>query len=182
MSVTLAPENLPQPALHSFISGVGDRATAAALAELRIGLPLRLRRVAKPVRGFSIEITTEAGAALGWLPREDEEALEALGVLPETAAVRLVAIDGRDRKAEGEDGVRLGQGDRIVDVEAMIPRLGLVLHRRDAGTERAEVATGRAGRRRVLDVGERALDRPTHPHAIDRARLVHRRQVADLQA
>ena len=92
MSVTLAPENLPQPALHSFISGVGDRATPAALAALRIGLPLRLRRVARPVRGFSIEITTEAGAALGWLPREDEEALEALGVLPETAAVRLVAI------------------------------------------------------------------------------------------
>ena len=64
MSVTLAPESLRQPALHSFISGVGDRA-AGALAQLRIGLPLRLRRVAKPVRGFSIEIVTEAGAALG---------------------------------------------------------------------------------------------------------------------
>ncbi|WP_431269771.1 hypothetical protein [Dankookia sp. P2] len=59
---------------------------------LRIGLPLRLRRVARPVRGFSIEITTEAGASLGWLPREDEEALEGLGILPETAAVRVVAI------------------------------------------------------------------------------------------
>ncbi|TDH64269.1 hypothetical protein E2C06_02720 [Dankookia rubra] len=92
MSVTLAPESLPQPALHSFISGVGDRATPAALAALRIGLPLRLRRVARPVRGFSMEITTEAGAALGWLPREDEEALAALGVIPETAAVRVVAI------------------------------------------------------------------------------------------
>ena len=92
MSVTLAPESLPQPALHSFISGVGDRATPAALAQLHIGLPLRLRRVARPVRGFSIEIVTEAGAALGWLPREDEEALELLGLAPETAAVRVVAI------------------------------------------------------------------------------------------
>jgi hypothetical protein len=92
MSVTLAPESLAQPALHSFISGVGERATPAALAQLQIGLSLRLRRVAKPIRGFSIEIVTEAGAALGWLPREDEEALEALGVAPETAAVRVVAI------------------------------------------------------------------------------------------
>lgn len=92
MSFTLAPESLPQPALHSFISGVGERARPATLAELRIGLPLRLRRVARPVRGFSIEIVTEAGAALGWLPREDEEALESLGVVPETAAIRVVAI------------------------------------------------------------------------------------------
>jgi hypothetical protein len=92
MPVTLAPESLPQPALHSFISGVGDRATPATLAQLHIGLPLRLRRVAKPVRGFSIEIVTEAGAALGWLPREDEEALEALGIAPETATVRVAAI------------------------------------------------------------------------------------------
>ena len=92
MSVTLAPDSLPQPALYSFISGVGDRASPAALAQLQIGLPLRLRHVAKPMRGFSVEIVTEAGAALGWLPREDEEALEALGVTPETAAVRVVAI------------------------------------------------------------------------------------------
>jgi hypothetical protein len=92
MSVTLAPENHSQPALHSFISGVGDRATVEALSQLRIGLPLCLRRVGKPHRGFSIEIVTTAGAPLGWLPREDEEALEALGVQPETAEVRVVAI------------------------------------------------------------------------------------------
>jgi hypothetical protein len=92
MSVTLAPDSSRQPALHSFISGVGDRATPGALAQLRIGLPLRLHRVAKPIRGFSIGIMTEAGAALGWLPREDEDALESLGIRPETAAVRVVAI------------------------------------------------------------------------------------------
>ena len=69
MSVTLAPENHSQPALHSFISGVGDRATVEALSQLRIGLPLCLRRVGKPHRGFSIEIVTTAGAPLGWLPR-----------------------------------------------------------------------------------------------------------------
>jgi hypothetical protein len=92
MSVTLAPESPPQPALHSFISGVGERASAAALAELRIGLPLRLRRVARPVRGCSIEILTEAGAALGWLPREDEDALEAMGLAPEGLAPRVVAL------------------------------------------------------------------------------------------
>jgi hypothetical protein len=92
MSVTLAPDSPGQPALHSFISGVGDRATPQALGQLRIGLPLRLRRVARPVRGFSVEILTEAGAALGWLPREDEEALASLGIEPETAALRVVAI------------------------------------------------------------------------------------------
>ncbi|MFC7477035.1 hypothetical protein ACFQS7_21900 [Dankookia sp. GCM10030260] len=92
MSVTRAPDGPMQPALHSFISGVGDRAMPAALAQLRIGLPLRLRRVAKPVRGFSVEILTEAGAALGWLPREDEEALTSLGVEPETAVLRVVAL------------------------------------------------------------------------------------------
>lgn len=92
MPLPLAPESLPLPALHSFISGIGERATPDALGQLRIGLPLRLRRVARPIRGCSIEILTEAGAALGWLPREDEEALEALGIAPETATPRIVAI------------------------------------------------------------------------------------------
>jgi len=92
MSITSAPEKHAQPALHSFISGVGARATLDALGQLRIGLPLRLRRVGKPVRGFSIEIVTTAGAPLGWLPREDEEALEALGIQPETAELRVAAI------------------------------------------------------------------------------------------
>jgi len=92
MSVTSAPDSHTQPALHSFISGVGERAKPEALGELRIGLLLRLRRVARPVRGHSIEIVTESGAALGWLPREDEDALEALGIDAATAAVRVVAI------------------------------------------------------------------------------------------
>jgi hypothetical protein len=92
MSVTHAPDGLTPPALHSFISGVGERASAEALAQLRIGLPLRLRRVARPVRGCSVEILTAAGAPLGWLPRADEEALEALGISPEAAALRVDAI------------------------------------------------------------------------------------------
>ena len=91
MSVTLASDR-HQPALHSFISGVGERATMDALAGLRIGSALRLRRVTRPVRGFSLEIQNASGGVLGWLPREDESALEALGILPELAEVRVAAI------------------------------------------------------------------------------------------
>jgi len=92
MPVSLAPDRIPQPALHSFISGVGERATLDALAGLRIGSPLRLCRAARPVRGCSIEIQTLAGIPLGWLPREDEGALEALGIEADTTVVRVAAI------------------------------------------------------------------------------------------
>lgn len=92
MSVTFVAEPRRQSALHSFISGVGERAAIEVLAELRIGTPLSLRRATRPVRGCAVEIRTLAGAPLGWLPREDEAALEALGILPEEAEARVAAL------------------------------------------------------------------------------------------
>ncbi|RAI56009.1 hypothetical protein DOO78_22990 [Roseicella frigidaeris] len=81
-----------EPALHSFITGIGERASLDELARLRIGTALRLRRASKPIRGCAVEIRSPAGSPLGWLPREDEAALEALGIDPDTATVRVAAI------------------------------------------------------------------------------------------
>lgn len=64
--------------LRSFISGMGERATLEDLTQLRIGTTLRLRRAARPSRGCAVEILTETGKPLGWLPREDEVALATL--------------------------------------------------------------------------------------------------------
>ncbi|MDO9712420.1 hypothetical protein [Paracraurococcus lichenis] len=81
------------PALfHSFISGIGERAAPTDLARLRPGLTLALRRAGRPQRGFSIEVILPEGAPLGWLPREDEAALEALGLAPDAATVRVAGI------------------------------------------------------------------------------------------
>lgn len=78
--------------LHSFISGIGERAAPADLEELRIGAPLRLRRASRPSRGCSVEVLTREGRPLGWLPREDEAALDALCPDPADAEVRVVGI------------------------------------------------------------------------------------------
>ncbi|TCZ66683.1 hypothetical protein [Roseicella aquatilis] len=92
MPVRFASDMGQRPALHSFISGMGERAAVEQLAGLRIGAPLRLRRIARPVRGCSVEILGPAGAPLGWLPREDEAALETLGLAPEEAELRVAAL------------------------------------------------------------------------------------------
>ncbi|TDG27438.1 hypothetical protein [Paracraurococcus ruber] len=76
----------------SFISGIGERAAIEDLAGLRIGTPLRLRRSRRPTRGCSFEVVTAEGRPLGWLPREDEDALEAYGQNPEAAEVRVTGI------------------------------------------------------------------------------------------
>jgi hypothetical protein len=92
MAMANASDPLLDAALHSFISGIGERASLEELARLRIRTPLQLRRVSRPVRGCSVEIRTSSGSPLGWLPREDEGALEALGIDPDTATVRVAAI------------------------------------------------------------------------------------------
>jgi hypothetical protein len=78
--------------LHSFISGIGERAAPEDLAQLRIGAPLRLRRAKRPSRGCAVEILGLSSRPIGWLPREDEAVLEALGLDPTVTAVRVAAI------------------------------------------------------------------------------------------
>jgi hypothetical protein len=82
----------PPSALHSFITGMGERAAVEDLARLRIAAPLRLQRAKRPSRGCSLEILTPEGQPLGWLPREDETALEMLGLDPVDLTVRVAGI------------------------------------------------------------------------------------------
>jgi hypothetical protein len=92
MPLMLAPRSIAPALLHSFISGIGERAAPEDLAGLRIGLPLRLRRAARPSRGCALEILAPSGRPLGWLPREDAAVLEALDCVPDAAAVRVSGI------------------------------------------------------------------------------------------
>lgn len=78
--------------LHSFISGMGERAALADLARLRIGMLLRLRRAARPNRGCSVEVLTAESRPLGWLPREDEAGLGLLGPDLDGVPVRVTGI------------------------------------------------------------------------------------------
>lgn len=80
------------PTLDSFISGMGEKAAPEDLARLRTGMALRLRRARRPSRGCAIEVVLPEGGALGWLPREDEAVLAAVGLDPATAAVRVAGI------------------------------------------------------------------------------------------
>lgn len=61
-------------AFESYITGLREGASLAALVQLRPGAALALRP--GPGRGsHRLEVRTEAGAMLGWLPAEDSLAL-----------------------------------------------------------------------------------------------------------
>ena len=92
MAIALVPDAGPPLVLRSFIAGMGERAALQDLAGLRIGAQLTLRRAAKPSRGCSIEIMAAGGGPLGWLPREDEQVLEAVGADLDTTPVRVIGI------------------------------------------------------------------------------------------
>lgn len=92
MAITFAADGLTTSALCSFVAGVGACAALETLARLRCGIPLRLRRAARPNRGCAFEVLTTDGGVLGWLPREDAEVLEAYGLDPSTLPARVSAI------------------------------------------------------------------------------------------
>ena len=80
--------------LHSFLAGTGELGDLGALASLRVGAPLALRRGRAAARfgGRSrIEVRTPEGRALGYLPPEDEQVLT--GLL-ETGASAMVRVRG----------------------------------------------------------------------------------------
>lgn len=88
----MMPDALAAPALDSFIAGVGERAAPDDLARLRCDAALRLRRATRPSRGCAFEILTRDGVPLGWLPREDAEALATFGLDPAALLARVAAI------------------------------------------------------------------------------------------
>ncbi len=59
----------------SYITGLREHATPAALLRLRPGAPLRLRR-ASGSGTLRLEVCTPQGEPLGWLPVEDGMALD----------------------------------------------------------------------------------------------------------
>lgn len=79
--------------LESFVAGTGECADADDLVRLRAGTSLRLRREAGP-RGAPprLVVAMPDGRPLGWLPREDAEALEAAGADPAEARVSVAAL------------------------------------------------------------------------------------------
>jgi len=93
-TMNFAPVAAPEPLArwHSFVAFIGERAAAADLDALRIGARLRLRLARAAFRGCAVEVLTAEGHPLGWLPREEADALAAAGVPPEAAAVRIMAL------------------------------------------------------------------------------------------
>ena len=77
--------------LHSFLAGTGELGDLGALASLRVGAPLALRRGRAAARfgGRSrIEVRTPEGRALGYLPPDDEQVLASLLETGASAMVR----------------------------------------------------------------------------------------------
>jgi hypothetical protein len=67
--------------LHSFLAGTGELGDPDLLSSLRIGTPLALQRgrAAARLGGRSrIEVRTQEGRALGYLPPEDDQLLAGL--------------------------------------------------------------------------------------------------------
>ena len=104
------PEAMAPAALQSFISGLGEKAQPEDLAQLRIGAVLRLRRAPRPSRGCTLEIIAPSGRSLGWLPREEEEALGPLADRVETIDVRVTGIVPAFQRPRVQIGLLLPAG------------------------------------------------------------------------
>ena len=64
--------------LDSFVAGIGEAADPGDLVRLLAGAPLRLRAGERPRGRHCIEVLTEEGRLLGWLPHDDVLELEAV--------------------------------------------------------------------------------------------------------
>ena len=80
--------------IGSYLLGTGEVAKPTALTALHAGARLALRRCrSKPGRGrHRVEVCWPDGRALGYLPPEDAEVVEALLDAGEAASARVTAL------------------------------------------------------------------------------------------
>lgn len=92
MPDVISPQDGMVAVLDTFLACMGERASPAALDRLRPGTAVRLQASGRSGESARIEVWTADGLPLGYLPRDDALALQAVagGAVP--AAAQVTAI------------------------------------------------------------------------------------------